>query len=147
MRNIERVEKTLDEVQAVPLKKKRNTQQKQMILETLKEMGSHVSAGAIFKELQSKHPGIGRATVFRVLSDMANEGSLLRVQTVEGEDRYDITNFDHCHIICRKCGKVDDVWFTTPPDVYEHISSTSDFKIERSHLEFIGLCKKCAESE
>ena len=140
-------ENTLNEELNAPVKKKRNTQQKQMILETLKEMGSHVSAGAIFKELQTKHPGIGRATVFRVLSDMANEGSLLRVQTVEGEDRYDITNFDHCHVICRKCGKVDDVWFTTPPDVYEHISSTSDFKVERSHLEFIGLCKECAVAE
>ena len=137
----------MNEELSAPQKKKRNTQQKQMILETLKEMGSHVSAGAIFKELQTKHQGIGRATVFRVLSDMANEGSLLRVQTVEGEDRYDITNFDHCHVICRKCGKVDDVWFTTPPDVLERISSTSDFKVERSHLEFIGLCKKCAEAK
>ena len=130
-----------------PPKKKRNTQQKQMILETLSEMGSHVSAGAIFKELQKKHPGIGRATVFRVLSDMAADGSILRVRTIEGEDRYDITNFDHCHIICRRCGKVDDIWFDTPPEVFGHISSSSEFKVEKTHLEFIGLCKECAASE
>ena len=40
------------------------------------------------------------------------------------------------------------VWkMPAPPDVYEHISSTSDFKVEISHLEFIGLCKECAEAE
>lgn len=127
-----------------PPKKKRCTQQKQMILETLTEMGSHVSAGAIYKELQKTHPNIGRATVFRVLSDMADDGSLLRVKTVEGEDRYDITNIDHCHVICRKCGKVDDVWFDKAPEVSEHIKSASDFTVEKTHIEFIGLCKECA---
>ncbi|MBE6542710.1 MAG: transcriptional repressor [Ruminococcaceae bacterium] len=128
-------------------KKTRNTQQKQLILETLRDMGSHVSAGAIFKELQSKHPGIGRATVFRVLSDMADNGTIFRVRTVEGEDRYDITSFDHCHVICRKCGKVDDVWFDSKPEVFDHIKSSSDFKVEKTHIEFIGLCKQCAKGQ
>ena len=59
-------------------KKRRNTAQKQIILDTLIRLGSHVSAGTIYRELQRTHPHIGRATVFRVLSDMAGDGSLLR---------------------------------------------------------------------
>lgn len=126
------------------LQKKRCTHQKQAILDTLTKMGSHVSAGAIYKELNKTHANIGRATVFRVLSDMADDGSLLRIKTVEGEDRYDITNIDHCHIICRKCGKVADVWFDDVPRVREYIRSASDFTVEKTHIEFIGLCKECS---
>ena len=128
-----------------PTKKKRSTHQKKMILDTLVKLGSHVSAGAIYKELKDSGSEIGRATVFRVLSEMANEGILLRVQTIEGEDRFDITVQDHCHVVCRSCGKVDDVWFNSTPLIDEFIKSAADFTLERTHLEFIGLCKNCAE--
>ena len=124
-------------------KKRRNTPQKQMILETLVNMGSHVSAGAIYKELQKEHPEIGRATVFRVLSEMTADGILYRVQSTSGEDRFDITNYPHCHITCRLCGKVDDVWFDSDPHVIEQIKSASGFTVESEHIEFHGICREC----
>ena len=128
-------------------KKRRNTPQKQMILETLVNMGSHVSAGAIFKELQQSHPEIGRATVFRVLSEMTADGILYRVQSTTGEDRFDITNHPHCHITCRLCGKVDDVWFDNEPHVTEQIRNASGYTVESEHIEFHGLCRECREKQ
>ena len=124
-------------------KKRRNTPQKQMILQTLVNMGSHVSAGAIYKELQQSHPEIGRATVFRVLSEMTADGLLYRVQSTTGEDRFDITNYPHCHITCRECGKVDDVWFDDEPHLTEQIKNASGFAVESEHIEFHGLCREC----
>lgn len=123
--------------------KRRNTAQKQIILDTLKKLGSHVSAGAIYRELQQTHPDIGRATVFRVLADMAEDGKLLRVTVAGSDDRFDITTFPHCHVHCRICGKVDDIWFDCEPELISHIKNASGFTVEDEHIEFCGVCREC----
>ena len=127
-------------------KKRRNTAQKQIILDTLIRLGSHVSAGTIYRELQRTHPHIGRATVFRVLSDMAGDGSLLRVTVAGSDDRFDITTRPHCHIHSRHCGKVDDIWLDCEPTLLEHIQSASGFRVDGEHIEFNGLCRECQKT-
>ena len=127
-------------------KKRRNTAQKQIILDTLIHLGSHVSAGTIYRELQRPPPHIGRATVFRVLSDMAGDGSLLRVTVAGSDDRFDITTRPHCHIHCRHCGKVDDIWLDCEPTLLEHIQSASGFRVDGEHIEFNGLCRECQKT-
>ncbi len=123
--------------------KRRHTAQKQIILETLIEMGSHVSAGAIYRKLQETHPEIGRATVFRVLSDMADDGLLLRVTVAGSDDRYDVTTGPHCHVHCRLCGKVDDIAFDCEPHLIPQIKRASGFRVESEHIEFSGICREC----
>jgi len=126
--------------------KRRNTAQKQIILDTLIRLGSHVSAGAIYRELQKTHPNIGRATVFRVLSDMADDGKLLRVTVAGSDDRFDVTVKPHVHIHCRQCGKVDDIWFDCEVALREHIRNSSGFRVENEHIEFGGLCRQCQQT-
>ena len=128
-------------------RRRRNTAQKQIILDTLIKLGSHVSAGAIYRELQTTNPDIGRATVFRVLSDMADDGQLLRVTVAGSDDRYDITTKPHCHVHCRVCGKVDDIWFDCEPALIAHIKSASGFKVEDEHIEFAGICRECQKTK
>ena len=128
-------------------KKRRTTAQKQIILDTLKKLGSHVSATAIYSELQNTHPHIGRATVFRVLSDMAADGILLRVTVAGSDDRFDITVCPHCHVHCRLCGKVDDIMLDCDPDLRAHIRNSSGFRVEKEHIEFGGICRECQKSQ
>ena len=129
------------------LVKRRNTVQKKLIIDALKRLNCHASAGMILKELQQTNPEIGRATVFRVLSDMAEDGNLLRVTVAGSDDRYDITTRPHCHVHCRICGKVDDIWLDCNPDLRTHIQSSSGFLVEREHIEFGGVCRECQKSE
>lgn len=124
---------------------RRNTAQKQIVLDTLISLGSHKSATAVYKELQNTHPEIGRATVFRVLRCMADDGILLRIPVSDGEDRFDVTHFPHNHAVCRMCGAVDDVWLDERMKIDEHITNTSGFTIESERIEFVGLCKTCCE--
>lgn len=128
-------------------RRRRNTAQKQIILDTLKNLGSHVSATAIYHELQNTHPHIGRATVFRVLSDMAEDGILLRVTVAGSDDRFDITSRPHCHVHCRVCGKVDDIWLDCEPTMRTHIQNSSGFRVENEHIEFGGVCRECQKSQ
>lgn len=124
---------------------RRNTAQKQVILDTLISLGSHKSATAVYNELKRTRPEIGRATVFRVLRSMAEDGVLLRIPVSDGEDRYDVTHKPHNHAVCRICGAVDDVWLDDDVNIEGHITSTSGFTIESERIEFVGLCKACGE--
>lgn len=121
--------------------KRRNTIQKKLIVDTLRSLGSHVSASAVYHELQRTHPEIGRATVFRVLSQLSEDGDLLRLSFSESDDRFDVTVYPHYHCICRKCGLVLDVDFDGD-EIIEN-AHVDGFEIEEAHIEFIGLCDKC----
>lgn len=125
--------------------KRRNTVQKKLIVATLKRLNCHASAGMVFKELQETNPEIGRATVFRVLSAMADDGELQRLKFTDDDDRFDITLFPHSHIVCRCCGRVDDVWFDQNPDLASHVTDSAGFKVEEITIEFKGLCRSCRE--
>lgn len=133
----------MNEKQQIP---RRNTHQKQMILETLVKLGSHVSAGEIYKELEKNSCGASRATVFRVLSDMADDGILLKIGTTNGDFKYDITNYPHYHIVCRKCGSVADIDFEEGMNLLSKVKSSSGFTVEDILIEAHGLCPKCAEN-
>lgn len=123
--------------------KRRNTVQKKLIVDTLKKLNCHASAGMVFRELQTTHPEIGRATVFRVLSAMADDGDLQRLKFTDDDDRFDITLFPHSHIVCRKCGRVDDVWFDSEPELVSHVRDAAGFRVDEMTVEFRGLCKTC----
>lgn len=126
---------------------RRNTHQKQMILDTLVKLGSHVSAGEIYKELEKNSSGASRATVFRVLSDMADDGILLKIGTTNGDFKYDITNYPHYHIVCRSCGSVADIDFEEGINILSKVKSSSGYTVEDILIEAHGLCPECAEKE
>ena len=123
---------------------RRSTAQKRIILDTLRELGSHVSAGAVYARLCEKHPEIGRATVYRVLSDMAQDGLLLRIHTGGADDKYDVTTAPHWHITCRLCGKVDDVELDfVPRELLSHVTGSSGYRVDDVNAEFLGICPAC----
>ena len=128
-------------------KQRRNTVQKRIILKTLRDMGSHQSAGAVYRKVSIKNPTIGRATVFRVLADMAEDGLLLRIPMNGAEDIYDVTVKSHYHGVCRICGKVSDVWMSKDFDIKSGIADPTDLKIEGASVEFTGICAECESKE
>ena len=98
----------------------------------------------VFEAVNAKYPNISRATVFRLLAEAADEGKILRLKLNNSNDRYDITTCHHHHVVCRECGAVADV------DIKINDASLLDgavghegFILEKSHLEFVGVCDKC----
>ncbi len=126
--------------------KRRNTAQKKQILDTLKKLNCHASAGMVFRELQMTDPSIGRATVFRVLSAMADDGELRRLKFTDDDDRFDITLIPHSHIVCRGCGRVDDVWFDHDPEIAARVTDAAGFRVDEITIEFKGLCRNCRKT-
>lgn len=133
-------------IPSTPQLRRRNTPQKQLVFNTLVKLGSHVSAGEIYKEIARTTPEFSRATVFRVLSDMADDGILLRVFTTGGDCKYDVTTYPHYHVICRKCGRVSDVRLDSDIEVMSHLVSASGYRVEDVFIELSGLCPDCSKN-
>ena len=126
---------------------KRNTIQKHIIMETLRTMNCHASAGMVYEEINKQYPTISKATVYRVLTEAAEAGELLRLHFAETDDRFDITLPPHAHIACRCCGAVQDVTFKTPWNPIADLADDAGYTAEKYHIELVGICPACKEAE
>ena len=117
----------------------RNTMQKEIILHTLRDMGGHPSAAAVYDRVHQHHPTISRSTVYRVLAWMAGEGRILRLELGGGESRYDGETSPHGHARCRRCGAVEDI----PPVRVEAPADDRGFLLEEWTVVYRGLCPAC----
>ena len=122
---------------------KRQTLQKEIILQTLCQMHNHPTAGMVFDQIHQTHPTISRSTVYRVLGQMADEGTILRLGLSGTDARYDGNICQHGHVMCRKCGAISDI----PPVEICEPDVTHGFLIEEYAVEYRGLCPTCREAE
>ena len=127
---------------------KRNTIQKQIVFEVLTKMHNHPSAGMVYEAVNAEYPNISRATVFRILAEAADEGRILRLKLNDSNDRYDTTTFHHHHIVCRECGHVADVDINVDEkNLIDQAVGHEGFLVEKSHIEFVGICSKCRNNK
>ena len=120
----------------------RNTIQKEIIRSTLCSLTSHPTAPMLYELIHSTHPSISRSTVYRVLGQMAEEGTILRLGVAGSENRYDGTIEDHSHIRCRVCGKVDDL----PAVEIGPLESDAGYLVENCAVIYAGVCPDCREA-
>ena len=126
---------------------KRQTIQRTIVYDTVTGMHTHPSAEMVYEEVKKSHPGIGRATVFRQLRDLAKEGKVRRVALSVGSDRFDFTLQPHSHIICRCCGRVEDVCFTGVDALCDPPENQSGYTIEGYDVIYRGLCPECRAAQ
>jgi Fe2+ or Zn2+ uptake regulation protein len=59
----------------------------------------HLSADDIFDEIRVREPKIGRATVYRNIESMAEQGILRRFPGINGKTYYECNNLTHAHLV------------------------------------------------
>lgn len=104
----------------------------------------HPTAGELYGIIKEEHPSISRGTVFRVLSNFAEEGEIVKLQLSGSCARFDAITSPHAHAHCVNCGKIFDVPLSpsaalaVPPQ---------GFKVFSEKVELTGLCAECAGKE
>jgi Fe2+ or Zn2+ uptake regulation protein len=126
---------------------RRNTRQKDAVKAEMMRMG-HPTAEELFLSLKEKYPEMSRATVYRNLKVLEENGLVVRVVgALDGGERFDATTTPHRHFICLKCGEASDI--ETPSrdnrDENEEIENKYGIKIVGYRANFFGYCKKCME--
>ena len=120
----------------------RHTIQKDIIYAALCALRNHPTADAVCNEVQRQYPSVSRATVYRVLNAMAEQGKILRL-SVDGADHYDHQTYRHHHVQCTCCGRVDDVETKVIGDMTAAVTNSCGYMITDASLLFHGICQSC----
>ncbi len=112
------------------------------VLETLKKADKPVDSQYLIDEL-SETLGVDRVTIFRILNALTEKDIIRKLEFREGKSRYELNLEDHHHVICEKCGKIEDVSGCNIKGLEEEIGKKTGFRVKRHSLEFFGLCSDC----
>ncbi len=124
---------------------RRSTRQRQLVAAALRGSGRTVAAADLFDSLRAQHPTLGRATVFRTLDLLVDQGL---AQRFEGDGHvYLYTACEpghHHHLVCRRCGAATDIDDAEVAGLVRSVRSRYQFVLDHETLDFYGLCRTCA---
>ena len=122
----------------------RYSKKREAILEVLRSTEEHPSADWVYQTLRPQFPDLSLGTVYRNLARFKEEGVIVSVGTVNGQERFDAMINPHTHFICRNCGAVMDLPGVNAADLdLDGISAKSGVKIDHHELLFYGTCPEC----
>jgi Fe2+ or Zn2+ uptake regulation protein len=126
----------------------RNTRQRRLIAERLAQRAatdSYFATDDFWHELQQDDAGLGRATVYRAVEVLAQEGMLDRVEFADGTHRYRVCGGQshHHHVTCTQCHRVVNVEECLPSEVLSAIERQTQFILKGHSLELFGQCPQC----
>ena len=128
--------------------KRNNSKKRRAILEALASVTEHPTAETIFNMLKDEFPELSLGTVYRNLGILADEGQVVRVAHVSGQERHDARTESHAHFICRNCNKVMDLDLPdTVSKMYSGIEQSLGCCAEHHSLSFTGLCGECKQNQ
>jgi len=122
---------------------RRMTRHRQVILNEIRKSTGHPTASEVYEMVRKSLPRISLGTVYRNLQILSESGILRTLETGGSKRRFDWNLSGHNHILCVRCGRVDDVGYDLKPDVEETIGSICGYKVTGYLLAFKGLCPKC----
>jgi len=125
----------------------RLTRQRQILLDLLDRTGAHLDAETLYRMAHEKDPKLNRVTVYRTLK-LLKEGGLvdeLDLMHHAGDQHYYETRRkqEHAHIVCLRCGKVEEYFGEPLQRLRRQIEKTFGFQILIARTEVGGYCAHC----
>jgi len=116
------------------------------ILEILESSENrHMSAEEVYKHLIEEGKDIGMATVYRVLTQFEAAGLVARHNFESGHSVFEINQGNHHdHILCIRCGKVDEFVDETIEQRQREIASEAGYDMTDHSLYIYGVCADCS---
>ena len=106
----------------------------------------HVTPEQIHAELAREHPGLSPATIYSTLQLLDSLGFVRRVSTPRGGTVYDSRVDQHHHVICRSCGRIEDLDARVDAGAAERAARSAGFSVDHGQLALSGLCADCARA-
>lgn len=125
----------------------RLTRQRQILLDLIDKSGQHLDAERLYLMAKEHDPKLNRVTVYRTLK-MLKEGGLvdeLDLMHIGGDQHYYETRMkqEHAHIICLRCGKVEEFFGEPLQRLRKQVESHLGFQVVLARTEVGGYCSHC----
>ncbi|MDR3113982.1 MAG: transcriptional repressor [Treponema sp.] len=141
---------------------RKHSKKREAILRMIRSTQSHPGARWVYEQLRPAIPGLSLGTVYRNISLFLEEGSVMSIGVVGGEERFDGFVTPHPHLICTCCGSVFDLPGDFPLDFSRVLKELPDpegperiplpekgeqripgFLINYRKTLFYGICSRC----
>jgi Fe2+ or Zn2+ uptake regulation protein len=122
----------------------RATPQRYAILRELRERAHHATAEQIGAAVRARLPGTSVPTVYASLELLVELGLARRIDTGHGPALYDGGTDPHQHMVCRRCGQVEDLQAGFDTAALLRAAEAAGFAAESAELVVSGLCARCA---
>ncbi len=122
----------------------RETRQRRIVYETVKNTYSHPTADWVFEQVRQTLPKVSLGTVYRNLNVLKDEG---RVREIHGNDRrahYDADISPHGHFICEECDQIIDVRGIEKID-WRPLKDLVGCEVTEQKVVFGGRCAGCQQ--
>lgn len=106
----------------------------------------HVSAEDVYKALLESGEDLSLATVYRVLTQFEQAGLVTRHHFEGGHSVFELNEGEHHdHILCIKCGKVDEFVDKVIEERQQKIAADKGYDMTDHSLYIFGICKQCQQ--
>lgn len=125
----------------------RLTRQRRLLLDLIDHSGLHLDAEGLYRMAKEKDPKLNRVTVYRTLKLLKESGLVdeLDLAHFQGDQHFYETRLkqEHAHIICLRCGRVEEFFGEELQQVRAQVQSQFGFEIVFARTEVGGYCSHC----
>ena len=126
------------------MKRQNFSRKREAILQAICSTDTHPTAEWVYQKLKPEYPDLSLGTVYRNISKFKEEGLVMRVGVVNGQERLDGNVVPHTHFVCTNCGAVLDLKTDClPQNIDVEVAKEFGVEVEVHELVFRGKCPKC----
>jgi Fur family transcriptional regulator, stress-responsive regulator len=124
----------------------RVTSQRLLIERALRDHGGHLTAEQVHELVEPALPGVTQQTVYSTLALLTELGVTRRVSAPGPSTRFEARVDDHHHMVCERCGAVEDLHVRVPVARAVGAATESGFSPSGASVTVLGLCAACSAS-
>jgi Fur family ferric uptake transcriptional regulator/Fur family peroxide stress response transcriptional regulator len=124
----------------------RVTSQRLVILRELRRAGRHVTAHEVQEAVRDQLPGTSTPTVYATLDLLVEFGLARKLWSAGPTALYDARATPHQHVVCRRCGRVQDIDIEIEPAAALAAARAAGFDPDGAELIIPGYCAECASA-
>jgi len=104
----------------------------------------HATADDLAESVRGELGTISRQSVYNVLNVLTDKGIIRRIQPAHSPALYeDRVGDNHHHLVCRSCGKTEDVCCAVGEAPCLHAHDHCGFRIDEAEVIYWGTCPAC----
>lgn len=108
----------------------------------------HIAAEDVATKVRERLGAVSTQTVYDALRVCTDAGLMRRIEPAGSPARYERrTGDNHHHLVCRRCGRIEDVDCAVGHAPCLAADADHGFHIDEAEVNYWGICPECRASE